>query len=375
MAAEHATPEAVAFMIRYTSGIICVPMEEERLARLDLPQMVRQQRRRVSHGVHRVGGLSARHHHRRLLERPCRDDPRAGRTPTPPRRTSRGPDTSFRCAPAKAACSCAPVTPKPRWICAASPACKPAGVLCELMNDDGTMARRAADRGVRAAAQSEDRHHRRSHSLIACATSARSSACPSRRCRRNSASSACMPTRTACNTACISRWCTVGSMGRSCRSCACTSPIRCAICSESQRPARVDAARRDGAHCRAGQWRGGHPARAGVARESSWCRGASTGVSGIHRRSARRRRRRGRVLRTYGVGAQILKDLGVRRMRVLSAPKQMHGISAFDLEIEGYVARIDERWRTSHANRRRRDRRTVGAPRSRSLPRASMNSS
>lgn len=46
---------------------------------------------------------------------------------------------------------------------------------------------------------------------------------------------------------------------------------------------------------------------------------------------------RGAVLRTYGVGAQILKDLGVRRMRVLSAPKQMHGISAFDLEIEGYA--------------------------------------
>ncbi|MCW5572749.1 MAG: 3,4-dihydroxy-2-butanone-4-phosphate synthase [Steroidobacteraceae bacterium] len=45
----------------------------------------------------------------------------------------------------------------------------------------------------------------------------------------------------------------------------------------------------------------------------------------------------GEVLRTFGVGAQILKDLGVRRMRVLSAPKQMHGISAFDLEIEGYV--------------------------------------
>jgi len=43
------------------------------------------------------------------------------------------------------------------------------------------------------------------------------------------------------------------------------------------------------------------------------------------------------VLRTYGVGAQILKDLGVHRMRVLSAPKQMHGISAFGLEIEAYV--------------------------------------
>jgi 3,4-dihydroxy 2-butanone 4-phosphate synthase/GTP cyclohydrolase II len=45
----------------------------------------------------------------------------------------------------------------------------------------------------------------------------------------------------------------------------------------------------------------------------------------------------GAVLRTFGVGAQILKDLGVRRMRVLSAPKQMHGISAFDLEVEAYV--------------------------------------
>jgi 3,4-dihydroxy 2-butanone 4-phosphate synthase/GTP cyclohydrolase II len=45
----------------------------------------------------------------------------------------------------------------------------------------------------------------------------------------------------------------------------------------------------------------------------------------------------GGVLRTYGVGAQILKDLGIRRMRVLSAPKQLRGISAFDLEIESYV--------------------------------------
>src|SRR5580704_6333482 len=40
MAAERATPEAVAFMIRHTSGIICVPMEEPSLARLELPQMV-----------------------------------------------------------------------------------------------------------------------------------------------------------------------------------------------------------------------------------------------------------------------------------------------------------------------------------------------
>ena len=42
-------------------------------------------------------------------------------------------------------------------------------------------------------------------------------------------------------------------------------------------------------------------------------------------------------LRTYGVGAQILRDLGVKQMRVLSAPKQMYAISGFDLKITEYV--------------------------------------
>ena len=45
----------------------------------------------------------------------------------------------------------------------------------------------------------------------------------------------------------------------------------------------------------------------------------------------------GEVLRTYGIGAQILQDLGVTRMRVLSAPKHMLGISAFGLEVSEYV--------------------------------------
>jgi len=42
-------------------------------------------------------------------------------------------------------------------------------------------------------------------------------------------------------------------------------------------------------------------------------------------------------LRTYGIGAQILADVGVRKMRVMSAPKAMHGISGFDLEVVEYV--------------------------------------
>jgi 3,4-dihydroxy 2-butanone 4-phosphate synthase/GTP cyclohydrolase II len=43
-------------------------------------------------------------------------------------------------------------------------------------------------------------------------------------------------------------------------------------------------------------------------------------------------------LRTYGIGAQILLDIGVRRMRVLSAPKRITGLSGFNLEVVEYVS-------------------------------------
>jgi 3,4-dihydroxy 2-butanone 4-phosphate synthase / GTP cyclohydrolase II len=40
MAAEAATPETIAFFVRHTSGVICTPMLGERLDELDLPLMV-----------------------------------------------------------------------------------------------------------------------------------------------------------------------------------------------------------------------------------------------------------------------------------------------------------------------------------------------
>ena len=40
MAAEHATPESIAFFVRYTSGVLCAPMTGERLDDLALPLMV-----------------------------------------------------------------------------------------------------------------------------------------------------------------------------------------------------------------------------------------------------------------------------------------------------------------------------------------------
>ena len=49
----------------------------------------------------------------------------------------------------------------------------------------------------------------------------------------------------------------------------------------------------------------------------------------------------GTDLRTLGLGAQILTDLGVRKMRVLSAPKRLHAISGFGLEVIEYVDESD----------------------------------
>lgn len=45
----------------------------------------------------------------------------------------------------------------------------------------------------------------------------------------------------------------------------------------------------------------------------------------------------GVVLRNYGIGAQILRDLGVRRMRILGVPRPMPSMAGFDLEVTGYL--------------------------------------
>jgi len=43
------------------------------------------------------------------------------------------------------------------------------------------------------------------------------------------------------------------------------------------------------------------------------------------------------ALRTYGIGAQILRDLGVTRMRLLALPRKMPSMVGFDLEVTGYM--------------------------------------
>jgi len=50
-------------------------------------------------------------------------------------------------------------------------------------------------------------------------------------------------------------------------------------------------------------------------------------------------------LRNYGIGAQILKDLGVTKMKLLALPRKMPSMAGFDLEVTGYL--LPERSRGS----------------------------
>jgi 3,4-dihydroxy 2-butanone 4-phosphate synthase / GTP cyclohydrolase II len=42
-------------------------------------------------------------------------------------------------------------------------------------------------------------------------------------------------------------------------------------------------------------------------------------------------------LRTYGIGAQILRDVGVKRMKLMSNPRKMPSMAGFGLEVTGYL--------------------------------------
>jgi 3,4-dihydroxy 2-butanone 4-phosphate synthase/GTP cyclohydrolase II len=75
-----------------------------------------------------------------------------------------------------------------------------------------------------------------------------------------------------------------------------------------------------------------------ILRDAESPRALADVVQGLEARDTGSRQHAQSVLRTHGIGAQILKDLGLSRIRVLSAPKQLQGISGFDLEVVEYVS-------------------------------------
>ena len=44
-------------------------------------------------------------------------------------------------------------------------------------------------------------------------------------------------------------------------------------------------------------------------------------------------------LRSYGIGAQILREVGVCKMQLLASPRKMPSMTGFNLEVTGYLAK------------------------------------
>jgi 3,4-dihydroxy 2-butanone 4-phosphate synthase/GTP cyclohydrolase II len=140
IAAEKVTPAAINFMAMHGRGLICMPMTEERLAELDIPQMVTQNTARFdtafcvsieAKGVTSTG-ISASDRAATVLTaidpttRPA-DLARPGHMfPL----KARNGGVLVRAGQTEAAVDLARIA-----------GLYPAGVICEIMNDDGTMAR------------------------------------------------------------------------------------------------------------------------------------------------------------------------------------------------------------------------------------------
>ena len=140
MAAEHATPETIAFFVRYTSGVLCAPLTGEALDRLALPLMVTVNTEpmrtaytiTVDAAVGTTTGISASDRALTLQklaseESVASDFVRPGHI-LPLRYRPGG--VLKRAGHTEAAVDLARLA-----------GCEPAGVLAEVVNDDGTMSR------------------------------------------------------------------------------------------------------------------------------------------------------------------------------------------------------------------------------------------
>ena len=140
MAAEFATPEQIAFFVRHTSGVICAPVTGDRLDSLDIPLMVRENteshRTAFTYSVDLIHGtstgISAADRAatiRALIDPATRPADLARPGHIFPLRYSEG-GVLKRAGHTEAAVDLARMA-----------GLSPAGVLCEIVNDDGTMAR------------------------------------------------------------------------------------------------------------------------------------------------------------------------------------------------------------------------------------------
>ncbi|HKK51550.1 MAG TPA: bifunctional 3,4-dihydroxy-2-butanone-4-phosphate synthase/GTP cyclohydrolase II [Myxococcota bacterium] len=142
MAADRVTPEAINFMAKHGRGLICLSLEEDRLERLDLGMMVPDYENTTPFGTAFTVSIEAREgvttgisaaDRARTIQAAVAEDARASDIVRPghvfPLRARPG-GVLRRVGQTEGSVDLARLA-----------GCQPAGVICEIMNDDGTMAR------------------------------------------------------------------------------------------------------------------------------------------------------------------------------------------------------------------------------------------
>ncbi len=140
MAAQHATPKAINFMAKHGRGLICAPTTSERLQQLGIEQMVRQNRDSfrtdfqvtvdAAKGISTGISAADRAHTVQVMASPTAvpNDLVAPGHVFPLRSKAGG--VLQRAGHTEAAVDLVTLA-----------GCRPVGVICEIMNDDGSMAR------------------------------------------------------------------------------------------------------------------------------------------------------------------------------------------------------------------------------------------
>ena len=332
LAADHVTPEAINFMARHARGLICLTLTRERCERLHLPPMAAKNGAQhgtaftvsieAASGV--TTGISAADR-ARTVQAAVRRDAKPSDLVQPghifPLQAQDG-GVLMRAGHTEAGCDLA-----------AMAGLTPAAVICEVMNDDGTMARLpdlvefAAKHGLRIGTIASLIEHRsRNESLI------------------ERAGTRTMATQQGEFTCSVYRDRTGGvhlalTHGR-------WTPSDEVLVRVHEPLSVLDL-------LDAGPGEHSWPLPRALAALKQSERGAAVllncGESAdallplalAARSRAVRRPSLPIDLRTYGIGAQILRDLGVGRMKLLGSPRRMPSLPGYGLEVTGFVTAED----------------------------------
>ena len=329
LASDHVTPEAINFMARFGRGLICLTLTRERCEFLKLPPMAVQNGTvystaftvsiEAAEGV--TTGISAADR-ARTIQVAVAKNTQANDLVQPghvfPLQAVAG-GVLMRAGHTEAGCDLA-----------AMAGCSPSAVICEIMNDDGTMARLpdlqkfAAEHGLKIGTIAGLIEHRsRTESLV------------------NAISSRAMQTAHGAFKAVAYQDSTSGAVH--------LALVKGQWDKEHSVLARVheplsvlDALEPD----RIMHSWGLDAAMRRIAKEGAGVIVLlNCGESGAQllaqfdgtARSAHAPERGRMDLRSYGVGAQILRDCGVQKMRLLGNPRRMPSMAGYGLEITGYV--------------------------------------